>query len=122
VAGLAVVGEIVEFAASAAGVKKLGGSWLGAMLALVGSVLGSIVGIFGGIPIPLVGSLVAALLFGGIGALAGAIIGETMRGQSMESSVEIGKAAFWGRLLGTLGKTLVGAIMAGVVIVSVLVK
>src|SRR3954465_9477816 len=72
VTGLALVGELVEFAASAAGVKRSGGSGLGAFLALVGSVIGAITGMFVGIPVPVIGSLLAALLFGGLGALCGA--------------------------------------------------
>jgi uncharacterized protein len=116
--GLAVLGEIAELAASAAGVKKLGGSWFGAILALVGSVAGAIMGVFIGIPVPIVGSLLAALLFGGLGALAGAVVGETLRGQSIEKTLRIGQAAFWGRLIGTLAKVLIGAIMVGVVVVA----
>src|SRR5690242_9089812 len=41
VTGLAVVGEVVEFGASARGVKRAGGSRRGAALALVGSVGGA---------------------------------------------------------------------------------
>ena len=116
VAGLALVGEVAELAASAAGVKKLGGSWFGAILALVGSMAGAITGVFVGIPVPVIGSLLAALLFGGLGALVGAVVGETLRGQSAETSLRIGHAAFWGRLVGTLAKVLIGAIMVGVVV------
>lgn len=118
-AGLAVVGEIAEFAASAAGVKRLGGSWTGAMFALMGSVVGAIAGIFVGVPIPIVGSLVAALLFGGLGALVGAMVGESLRGQSFDDSLRIGQAAFWGRLLGTLSKVLIGAVIVGVAVAGV---
>jgi hypothetical protein len=116
VIGLAVVGEIAELAASAAGVKKLGGSWFGAILALIGSMAGAIAGVFVGIPVPVIGSLLAALLFGGLGALVGAVVGETLRGQSAGASFRIGHAAFWGRLVGTLAKVLIGAIMVGVVV------
>ncbi len=64
---LAVLGEIVELAAGALGVAKLGGSRRDALLAIVGSIVGSIAGIVIGLPIPLFGSLVAAVVFGGIG-------------------------------------------------------
>src|SRR4051812_27786711 len=53
VALLAVLAEIVEFAASAAGVKRAGGSRRGAILALVGSVIGAMMGLFVGIPVPI---------------------------------------------------------------------
>jgi uncharacterized protein YqgC (DUF456 family) len=122
VTGLALLGEVVELAAGAAGVKKLGGSWFGAILALMGSVVGAIAGMIVGVPVPVVGSLLAALLFGGLGALAGALLGETMRGQSFEASLKIGHAAFWGRLLGTLAKAIIGAVMAGIAIAAVFVR
>jgi len=105
VTALAVFGEIVEVGASAAGVKRVGGSRRGAVLALVGSVVGAITGLFVGVPIPVVGSVVAALLFAGLGALAGAMLGELSAGRSMATSWQVGRAAFWGRLFGTLAKT-----------------
>jgi uncharacterized protein len=120
VAGLAVLGELVELVASAAGVRKVGGSRRGAILALVGSVIGAIVGMFVGIPVPIVGSLFAALLFGGLGALAGAMLGESWKGRSFDESWQVGQAAFWGRLLGTFAKAMIGAVMVGVVIAGVI--
>jgi uncharacterized protein YqgC (DUF456 family) len=122
IAGLAVVGEVIEFAAGAAGVRKLGGSWLGALLALAGSVAGAVTGAVVGIPVPLVGPLLAALLFGGLGALVGAVVGETVRGKPLGTSLTIGRAAFRGRLVGTLAKTVVGAVMAGIAIAAVFAK
>jgi hypothetical protein len=121
VTGLALLGEIVELAAAAAGVKKMGGSRGGAILALIGSVVGAMTGLFVGIPIPVIGSVIAALLFAGLGALLGAMLGESLAGQSLEHSWRIGQAAFWGRLLGTLAKTLIGAVMVGVAIAVVFV-
>lgn len=94
VVGLAVLGEIAEFAASAAGVRKLGGSWPGTIFALMGSIVGSVTGIFAGFPMPVIGSLVAAIAFGGLGALAGAMLGEVAHGKSLDISLKIGKAAF----------------------------
>jgi uncharacterized protein len=122
VTGLALLGEFVEFTASAAGVKKSGGSEFGAILALIGSVIGAIMGVFVGIPIPVIGSLIAALLFGGLGALLGAMLGETLIGRSLEASWKTGVAAFWGRLLGTFAKAIIGAVMAGVAIAAVFVR
>src|SRR5262245_33377314 len=122
ISGLAVLGEIVEFAASAAGVKKFGGSWFGAIMALIGSIVGAMTGMIIGIPVPVIGSLLAALLFGGFGALVGAMLAETWRGQSLGTSLKIGQAAFWGRMLGTLAKTMIGAVMAGIAIAAVFVN
>ena len=108
---LAVIGELAEFAAAALGVTRAGGSRRGAVLALVGSMIGGVVGLFVGLPIPIVGSLAAAIVFGGLGALAGAILGESWKGRDFDSSLEIGKAAFIGRVLGTVAKLIVGTIM-----------
>jgi uncharacterized protein YqgC (DUF456 family) len=108
---LAVLGEIVEFAAGAMGVSTAGGSRRGAVLAIAGSLVGGIVGLFVGLPIPVVGSLVSAVLFGGLGALVGAMLGETWKGRDFDASLEIGKAAFLGRLLGTVAKMVICTLM-----------
>jgi uncharacterized protein YqgC (DUF456 family) len=118
---LALVGEILEFVAAAMGVSKAGGSRRGAMLALVGSIVGGIVGLFVGLPIPIVGSLAAALVFGGLGALAGAFLGESWKGRDFDQSLGVGKAAFVGRVLGTLAKMIVGSVMVAVTIVALAV-
>ena len=99
---LAALGEIVELLAGAMGVAKAGGSRRGALMALVGSIIGGIVGIFVGVPIPLIGSIVAVVLFAGLGAMAGAILGETWAGRDADTSWRIGKLAFWGRQAGRL--------------------
>jgi len=111
---LAAVGELIEFLAGALGVAAAGGTRRGAVLALAGSFAGAILGIVLGLPIPLIGPLLAALLFAGLGALAGGLLGELSAGKNLDASWRIGKAAFWGRLVGTLGKATVGAVMAAV--------
>jgi uncharacterized protein len=115
---LAVVGEIVELVAGAAETTRAGGTRRGAALALMGSVVGALVGVFVGLPIPLVGSVVAAVLCAGLGAMAGAILGEVWAGRKLDASLHVGTAAFRGRLLGTLGKMLVGGLIVAVVIAA----
>jgi len=115
---LAAAGELLEFLAGALGVAKAGGSRRGALLAILGSIAGGIVGLFIGVPIPIVGPIVAALLFAGLGASAGAVIGEWWHGRGFDKSWQVGKAAFWGRLLGTLAKTTVGAVMIVVAVAA----
>jgi uncharacterized protein YqgC (DUF456 family) len=117
---LAVLGEVIELVASAVGVSKTGGSRRSAVMALAGSLVGSVVGIVVGVPIPVLGSVIAAVLFAAIGAMAGAVLGELSIGQSASTGWRVGKAAFWGRLAGTLGKMLLGAIMIAVVIAAML--
>jgi uncharacterized protein YqgC (DUF456 family) len=118
---LAALGELVEFAAGAVGAAKAGGSRRGAALALVGSLMGGLFGLFVALPVPLVGPIIGALLFGGLGALGGAVLGEQWKGRDLDESLRIGHAAFWGRLFGTLGKVLAGAVMIAVLLVAVCV-
>ena len=110
---LAMIGELIEFLTSVLGTKKLGGSTRGATLSVLGSITGGIIGAIFGIPvpIPLVGMIIGSVLFAGIGAWAGATLGEKWTGKTMEESLKIGGAAFVGRLLGTAGKLLVGSTM-----------
>ncbi len=117
---LAIVGEAIEFGASVFGTKKLGGSTRGASLSVIGSIVGGLVGaIFGiPIPIPLVGILIGSILFAAVGAWVGATIGEKWDGKPLKESVQIGGAAFVGRLLGTAGKLVLGSTMVVLAIVS----
>jgi uncharacterized protein YqgC (DUF456 family) len=117
---LAAVGELVEFLAGALGVAKAGGSRRSATFALAGSFLGSLVGMVVGLPIPIIGPVVAVLLFASVGALVGAVLGEEARRRDPQGSWRVGKAAFWGRLLGTAAKTLAGAVMAAIVVAALI--
>ncbi|HEY2893328.1 MAG TPA: DUF456 domain-containing protein [Pirellulales bacterium] len=119
---LAIVGELAELAAGAAGVAKAGGSRRGAVLAIIGSLVGSMLGVCVGIPIPIVGSLVAAVVFGALGALVGAIIGEQWKGRDIDTSFEIGKAAFIGRVLGTVAKLAVCSVMVIVTLAALVLE
>jgi uncharacterized protein YqgC (DUF456 family) len=117
---LAALGEIIELVAGALGVAKAGGSKTGAATAVVGSIVGAFIGVIVGVPIPLIGSIVAAVVCAGLGAMAGAVLGEVLTGRDLGTSWRIAKLAFWGRLAGTLGKVLVGAVMIAIVIIAML--
>jgi uncharacterized protein YqgC (DUF456 family) len=108
---LAGLGELAELGARALGVAQGGGSKRGAALAVGGSVVGSIGLALLGIPIPVVGPLIAAVLGAALGALGGAMLGEAWKGRSLGQSWRIGQGAFWGRLLGTLAKVSVASAM-----------
>jgi uncharacterized protein len=110
-AGLALIGELVELVAGSAGVSKAGGSRRSAVYAIGGSIAGALVGFFVGVPIPVIGSVVGSLLFGSVGAMAGAILGERSIGKNWNDTFKVGTAAFWGRALGTAGKMAVGLMM-----------
>lgn len=118
-AGLATLGEIVELLAGAAGAAKQGGSRRGMILAILGAFIGSISGAIIGVPVPVVGSLIAALAGAALGAFGGAYMGETWNGRSSEDSISIGRAALVGRILGTVGKLIVGAVMVVIVVLNV---
>ncbi len=117
---LALAGELFEFVAAALGAKRAGASRRSTLFAVLGSLVGAIVGAIVGLPIPFVGSVVAALLFGAGGALGGAMYGEWTDGKSWQESWTVGHAAFWGRLLGTLGKVASGAVIVVLVLCAVL--
>lgn len=114
---LAAVGEVIEFAAGAAGAAKQGASRRAVALSMAGAIVGSLVGVVAGapIPIPVVGSLVMAILGGAAGAFGGAYLGEAWKGRDEQSRTAAGRGAFFGRIWGTVGKFAVGAVMVAVV-------
>ena len=97
---LALLAEIVEFAAGAAGVKKAGGSRRGAVLALLGSVVGAMTGL--SVFNPVFGSIIAAL-FAGLGAFVGPC-GETLKAVPWKQW-NGGQAAFLAASSGQLPKS-----------------
>jgi uncharacterized protein len=111
VLGLAVLGEVVEFIAGAAGAAQQGGSRKGIVLAIAGAFLGSLAGAAIAAPIPIIGPVLGALGGGAAGAFAGAYLGESGTNRPHAERVAIGKGAFVGRLLGTAGKMVIGILM-----------
>ncbi|EMI56991.1 DUF456 domain-containing protein [Rhodopirellula sallentina] len=116
----AVVGELIEFAAGAVGASRAGASRRGTIMAIAGSVVGAIVGGIVGLPIPVLGPVLAALLFGGVGATAGAMLAEWQDGKSWRENWRIGRAAFWGRTTGVVGKMVAGLIVVLICLIAVL--
>lgn len=106
---LAVLGEVIEFAAQIIGGKRGGASGPGNVGGIVGSIAGAILGAPFGLGL---GSI--------IGALAGAWIGcfaiERMRQESNKKAAEAAWGAFWGRSLGLVGKAATGA---AIIVISV---
>lgn len=117
----AVLGEVVEFAAGAVGASRAGASRRGTIMAIAGSMVGAVAGGIIGLPIPVLGPVLAALLFGGLGASVGAMLAEWNDGKPWQENWRIGHAAFWGRTTGTFGKMLVGLVILLVCLISVLV-
>ena len=121
---LALLGEVVELVAGAAGAAKSGGSRRGMLLAMVGAMAGSMAGGLGGvfIPIPLLGPVIGAVGGGALGAFAGAYAGEAWKGRGEEERLTISRGALVGRLLGTVGKLGIGAVMVAVTTIAAFVK
>ena len=120
IAALAAAGELAELAASVWGAKRAGGSRRAAVFALLGSLAGAVAGAFFGLPLPVVGSPLAALLGGALGALAGAAAAEHSLGETPGQSLRVGHAAFWGRVLGTGAKTLAGVAIAATLLIGII--
>ncbi|HWA99876.1 MAG TPA: DUF456 domain-containing protein [Pirellulales bacterium] len=113
-AGLAIVGELVETLAAAQGAKQLGGSRRAALLAIAGSIVGAIVGT-GMVPVPVVGTLAGAC----VGAALGALGGELWKGRPLAHSWRVGAAAFRGRLVGWTVKSVIAAAMVVIALAGV---
>ena len=110
--GLAVLGEIVEFVAGAAGAAQQGGSRRGVVLAIVGAIVGSLAG-------AAIGSSRSRdrPVDRGLGRRVGRgptwepIWARWEPGIPHAQRMAIGRGAFIGRLLGTAGKLIIGVMM-----------
>ena len=98
---LAIVGEVLESASSAAGAKIGGGTRRAMWGGFIGGILGAIIGTFV-IPIPLLGTFVGAIAGAFIGAFVGEVTGSSPR--SAVSAVAPATGAAAGRAMGTLLK------------------
>lgn len=118
---IAFFGEVVEFMASAAGAKKAGASTKSTIYSIVGSLAGAIFGGIIGVPVPVIGQVIAAILFGGLGAAAGAMYGEWTDGRDWRENWTVGRAAFLGKLFGTVGKFSVGLMIIVATVIALCV-
>jgi uncharacterized protein YqgC (DUF456 family) len=100
--GLLVIGEIVEFVASAEGARRGGSSRRGMVGALIGGVVGAILLTPPLLFIPVVGTLLGAV----IGTFVGAVVGEITAQQprTMKQSLRPATGAAIGRVMGTVSK------------------
>ena len=120
-AGIATIGEIIEFVSGAAVAGKRGGSRRGMAMAVAGTLIGSITGAFLTLPIPIIGPVLGAIFGGAAGAFAGAWAGEFWKGKPMKEGYHIATGAMIGRLLGTVGKLIVGATMVVIAAIDAMV-
>lgn len=103
-AGIALLGELIEFVVGTFYVAKQGATRTGVATAFVGGLLGALLG--NGL-VPVAG----AVLGGFVGAFAGAVAGEYWRRQRLEPSLRVGGHAFLGRLLAIMIKHGLGLVM-----------
>jgi uncharacterized protein YqgC (DUF456 family) len=109
-AGLAILAEIAEFFASAAGAGAAGGSKRAAFAAIAGGIVGAVLGtIF--IPIPVLGTIIGSVV--GAGLFAGAF--ESAKDDlppTLAHRFKVGKGAATGRFLATLIKAAFAILVA----------
>jgi len=105
---LLLVGEVLEFGASALGAKRGGATRRGMVGALAGGLVGAIL-LTPVIPIPVVGTLLGALVGTFLGALAGETTGR--RPSSLRGSIKPAAGATVGRVLGSMSKLGIGLVV-----------
>jgi len=110
---LAILGEVLEFVASAVGAQRYGASTGGSVCAIIGVLPGAIIG---SALVPVIGTVVGALA----GAFAGAYFYELSRKRAPDEALRAG----WGALLGRSGsivlKVVIAFAMSGAFIVALL--
>jgi uncharacterized protein YqgC (DUF456 family) len=111
-AGVAVVGELIELFASMVTAKKAGASRQAAW----GALLGGFVGMFiFTIPVPIIGTIIGAIL----GCFCGALIGETMAQRKLSESTRVGYFSALGFVLGMAAKLAIALVMTVILTTSV---
>ena len=103
-AGLAVLGELIEFVLGNFYVLRKGATGLGTFGGFAGGLLGAVLG--NGV-VPVVGAVLGSF----VGAFGGCVLGEWWRQRRLEPSVRIGTHAFIGRLIAILTKHALGLVM-----------
>lgn len=116
VIAIAVAAEVIEIAASAAGARHTGGSKRAAWGAVGGSLVGLIVG--SGV-FPVVGSIVGAIVGAGLGAL---LVERHAEGKTWTASAKVGGGAAAGRLVATVVKTALSAVIGVILSVAAFVS
>jgi uncharacterized protein YqgC (DUF456 family) len=111
---VAVVAEVVEWLSSAVTTRKAGGSRQAAIGALVGGFAGMLFLSFL-VPIPLVGTMLGAL----VGCFGGALIAELAMRKKLTQGAKVGLFSALGYVLGTVTKMAIAFTMAGILLTSV---
>ncbi len=91
-----VVGEVLEFAAGAAGAKAAGGSKSAAFAAILGALVGAILGTLFLPFLPIIGTIVGAVAGAGLSA---GLVERGVHGKKWGDSARVAQGAATGRLL-----------------------
>lgn len=114
---IAGLGEIVETFASAAGAKRFGASKAGMTAAVVGSFAGALGGTIL-IPIPVVGTLIGALLGAGLSTV---VVERGTTEKTWKQSAAAGGGAAAGKAVSVFAKAALAGVQASVLTVAVFV-
>ena len=103
---IAIVAEVLEFATSAIGASRAGGSKSAAWAAIIGSIVGAILGT----PImPIIGTIVGAVIGAGLGAI---LVELGVHRKSLKDSAKVGGGAAAGRLAAVVIKGTLAVVAA----------
>jgi uncharacterized protein YqgC (DUF456 family) len=110
---LALAGELIEFLLGILGSKKYESS----NRAIVGSIIFGIIGAVMGAPFFFgIGAVIGAFA----GAFAGAILMELSQGKKMDEAIKSGWGAFLGKVAGTISKGALGIAMIAITVLAAL--
>ncbi len=112
-AGVALLGEVFEFLASALTARRAGGS----RRAAIGGLIGGFVGMFALaiVPIPILSSVIGALL----GCFIGAMVGELTVHNRMAQGTKVGFFSMLGFVIGMAAKMAIAFAMTALLLTSV---
>ena len=103
---LAIIGEILEFIAGAAGAKAAGGGKKAMAAAVLGAIVGAIVGTVL-IPVPIFGTLLGSAIGAGLAAL----FVEKKGGKELTQSLKTAAGAGIGRIFAVGAKIFIGVVI-----------
>lgn len=97
---IAIVAELVEFLI----VKRLTKQYGGSQKAFWGAIAGGTIGVIVGVPVPIIGSIIAGL----IGSFAGAALVTYSETKELRAAHRVGWGAVFGRAISAVTKTAAG--------------
>ncbi len=110
---MALLAEGLEMAASLITAHKAGASKRALWYAMAGGFLGMFMFT---IPLPIIGTV----LGGALGCFAGALIGEISQHDDLAKGAKVGLFAAVGQVLGTMAKSMIAVVMAGLSVCAAL--